>query len=73
MTITEALAFGTAALRAAGIEHAEHDAELLLRHVLGWDRARLIVESASALAPRPESSFRRPRRRTGRGGVRSNT
>jgi release factor glutamine methyltransferase len=44
-------------LREAGIEHAEHDAEVLLRHVLAWDRARLLVDSASALAPHAESAF----------------
>ncbi len=44
-------------LREAGIEHAEHDAEVLLRHVLAWDRARLLVDSASALAPPAESAF----------------
>ena len=33
----------TARLRAAGIDSPEHDAEVLLRHVLGWDRARLLA------------------------------
>ena len=57
MTIAEALALGTTRLREAGIEQPEHDAEVLLRHVLAWDRARLLVDSASALLPQPESSF----------------
>jgi len=57
VTVAEALARGTTRLREAGIEHAEHDAEVLLRHVLAWSRARLLVDSASALAPRAESSF----------------
>lgn len=37
-------------LAAAGIDSADLDAELLLRFVLGWDRARLV---ASALEPVP--------------------
>jgi len=57
VTIAEALAQGMARLREAGIQHADHDAEVLMRHVLGWDRARLLVDSASALAPEAESSF----------------
>lgn len=57
MTIAEALALGTARLREAGIEHAALDAEILLRHVLAWDRARLLVDSASALPPQAEASF----------------
>ncbi len=57
MTPAEALALGTVRLREAGIESAGHDAEVLLRHVLGWDRARLLVESARALEPESEASF----------------
>lgn len=37
-------------LAAAGIDSADLDAELLLRHVLGWDRARVV---SSALEPVP--------------------
>jgi release factor glutamine methyltransferase len=57
MTIAEALARGTSRLREAGIEHPEHDAEVLLRHVLAWDRARLLVDSGSSLSPAAASSF----------------
>ena len=57
MTVAEALALGTVRLREAGIESAGHDAEVLLRHVLGWDRARLLVDSARALEPESEASF----------------
>ncbi len=57
MTVAEALALGNVRLREAGIESAGHDAEVLLRHVLGWDRARLLVDSARALEPESEASF----------------
>jgi len=55
--VAEALALGTVRLREAGIESAGQDAEVLLRHVLGWDRARLLVDSARALEPDSEASF----------------
>ncbi|HEX6070828.1 MAG TPA: peptide chain release factor N(5)-glutamine methyltransferase [Longimicrobiaceae bacterium] len=51
MTVREALAAAASRLGEAGIEHAEADAELLLRHVLGWDRATLV---ASGDDPLPE-------------------
>ena len=51
MTIAEALRGASATLAAAGIDTAELDAELLLRHVLGWGRARLL---AAARDPLPE-------------------
>jgi release factor glutamine methyltransferase len=47
----------TARLRSAGIESPEHDAEVLLRHVLGWDRARLLADGASILGPDDRSRF----------------
>jgi release factor glutamine methyltransferase len=49
VTILDALRRATARLRAAGVDSPEHDAEVLLRHVLGWDRARLLAEGTSAL------------------------
>lgn len=54
MTVSEALARAAARLRGAGVGSASADAELLLRHVLGWDRAAVVtrggetVPSASA-------------------------
>jgi len=57
VTVAEALALGSIRLREAGIESAAHDAEVLLRHVLRWDRARLLVDSARALPPESEASF----------------
>jgi release factor glutamine methyltransferase len=40
---------GAARLAEAGIETPRLDAELLLRHVLGWDRARLIAAGATPI------------------------
>jgi release factor glutamine methyltransferase len=57
VTVAEALALGTVRLREAGIESAGHDAEVLLRHVLGGDRARLLVDAGRALEPESEASF----------------
>lgn len=57
MTVSEALALGTARLREAGIESAAHDSEVLLRRVLGWDRARLLAEPRAGLALGVESEF----------------
>lgn len=56
MTVREALAEGAARLRAASVATPDLDAELLLRHVLGWDRARLL---ASLADPVPEAALRR--------------
>jgi release factor glutamine methyltransferase len=58
MTVAEALAQAVERLRAAGVESPEHDAELLLRHVLGWDRARLVVEAGACLSSDHEAGFR---------------
>jgi release factor glutamine methyltransferase len=58
MTVAEALAWAGARLGAAGVDSPEHDAEVLLRHVLGWDRARVVVEARTALATADEAAFR---------------
>jgi release factor glutamine methyltransferase len=50
MTVSEALAFATRRLGAASVPDAAQDAELLLRHVLGWDRARILTEGSTCLA-----------------------
>lgn len=49
LTIAGRIAGAREALTAAGFsaEHAAIDAEVLARYVLGWDRARLIVEGGS--------------------------
>ena len=45
-TLRERIARARDTLAAAGIpaEEAAFDAELLARHALGWDRARIVVE-----------------------------
>ncbi|HXK08622.1 MAG TPA: peptide chain release factor N(5)-glutamine methyltransferase [Vicinamibacteria bacterium] len=43
------LAEASSILSAAGVPSAEWDAERLLRHVLGWDRARLLAEPERAV------------------------
>jgi len=53
MTVSTALRQAEHRLREAGIPDASADAELLLRHVLGWNRAAMIVRAADAL-PTPE-------------------
>jgi release factor glutamine methyltransferase len=45
-------------LAAAGIETPALDAEMLFRHVTGWDRARVIVESQARIDPDVERRIR---------------
>jgi release factor glutamine methyltransferase len=55
--IGEALSAATDALRAAGIEEARLDAEVLLAEATGWDRARLAVSSDLEIPPAASRSF----------------
>jgi release factor glutamine methyltransferase len=57
MTIHDALARAETSLADAGVESARWDAESLLRHVLGWDRARLLIARQTVLAPFDEQRF----------------
>lgn len=57
MTIAEALRRGAAALRLAGIEDAELEAEVLLRHTLGLSRAHLFLRLQDELDPEDERLF----------------
>lgn len=50
MTVAEALREASTRLRAAGVAESRLDAELLLRHVLGWDAARLIASPLDTLS-----------------------
>jgi release factor glutamine methyltransferase len=50
MTTEEALRQAAQTLAAAGVPDALLDAELLLRHLLGWDRARLLAGAREPLA-----------------------
>ncbi len=45
-------------LRAAGVEAADRDAERLLRHLLGWDRAALLARPEAEVAAETASAFR---------------
>ncbi len=45
-------------LSAAGIQTAALDAELLLRHVLGWERADLVTRAAEGVPPGSAELFR---------------
>jgi release factor glutamine methyltransferase len=57
MTIAQALAWATHDLRTTS-PTARLDAELLLAHVLGWGRARLLAEGRSALTETQAGTFR---------------
>jgi release factor glutamine methyltransferase len=59
VTVLEALRQASARLRSAGVPSPEHDAEVLLRHVLGWDRARLVADGPAPLDPADETSYLR--------------
>jgi release factor glutamine methyltransferase len=59
VTVLEALRQATARLREAGVDSPEHDAEVLLRHVLRWDRARLVADGAHPLEDEPRESYLR--------------
>ena len=54
-SLTALLADGGRRLTAAGISTAVLDAELLLRHILGWDRASLVTRAGEVV---PEAAVR---------------
>jgi len=49
VTVSEARHDAARALQAAGVPHPDQDAERLLRHVLGWDRATLEARAKQAV------------------------
>jgi release factor glutamine methyltransferase len=57
VTIDEAIERAAEKLRTAGVSTPDLDAELLLRHVLGFDRARIIAESRLPLSFEAEEHF----------------
>jgi release factor glutamine methyltransferase len=57
VNVAQALERAASHLKEAGIESACPDAELLLRHVLGWDRATLYAEARALVPPSEESTF----------------
>lgn len=58
MTVAEALRRGAGALRLAGIEDPEIEAEVLLRHALGLSRAHLFLRMPDALPADAEQRYR---------------
>lgn len=54
LTVRDAIASGAARLRAAGCDTPRLDAELLLAHVVGADRAQLVIEPDAAV---PEHEY----------------
>ena len=58
MTVAELLAEAACELEDRGVAAPEWDAERLLRHVLGWDRATLVASSGATVASDPERVFR---------------
>jgi release factor glutamine methyltransferase len=57
VNVAQALERAASDLKEAGIESARPDAELLLRHVLGWDRATLYAEAGALVPPSEERTF----------------
>jgi release factor glutamine methyltransferase len=56
-TVSGALAAAAARLQVAGCDSPRLDAELLLAEVMGTDRARLVVDARSELAPPQAAAF----------------
>lgn len=56
-TIAQAMAWGTEALRATS-ETPRLDAEVLLAHILGWGRARVLAEGRQPLREAQHTKFR---------------
>jgi release factor glutamine methyltransferase len=51
VTVREAIARGARLLDEAGVPNPAWDAELLLRHVLGWSRADVVADEGESLDP----------------------
>jgi len=57
LSVTAVLTRAQARLADAGVPDAALDAELLLRHVLGWDRARLAISANATVSPDATARF----------------
>jgi release factor glutamine methyltransferase len=57
LTVSEALRHAEHRLREAGVPEPALDAELLLRHVLGWDRAAVIARRADTVPATEEKTL----------------
>jgi release factor glutamine methyltransferase len=58
VTAADLLREAAAVLAAAGVEAADWDAERLLRHITGWDRASLIASPSRPVTPERQRAFR---------------
>ena len=58
MTVAELLAEAARELGSRGVPAPEWDAERLLRHVLGWDRATIVASPGASVGSEPERAFR---------------
>jgi len=58
MTVAELLAEAARELKDRGVAAPEWDAERLLRHVLGWERATIVASPGVAVDSEPERAFR---------------
>ncbi len=58
MTVAELLAEAVRALRSQNVSAPDWDAERLLRHVLGWERATIVASPGVPVASEPERCFR---------------
>ena len=57
MTVSEALRLAARRFSKAGVPNPALDADLLLRHVTGWDQVRVVTEADLELAPDVEARF----------------
>ncbi len=57
-TVAQMLSFATSELTRAGVDTSELDAELLLAHALGVQRAWLLAHPEHPLSPQQETTFR---------------
>lgn len=66
-TIEEALQKASSCFRAAGLEQPRDEAEILLAHLLGWDRLRLFLERSHVPGKTLQAAFEAAVERRARG------
>jgi len=67
VTVKEALQRASFRYREAGLEQPREEAEILLAHLLGWDRLRLYLEGERELPPEAVAAFQEAQERRSRG------
>ena len=67
VTVKEALQRASFRYREAGLEQPREEAEILLAHLLGWDRLRLYLEGERELPPEAAAAFQEAQERRSRG------